>query len=55
MRSRYDSEADALYIRFAVVASFTLGLAAVVQLVRRWLLSRDHRASTAEAVARQEN
>ena len=46
---------NALYIRFAVVASFTLVLAAVVQLVRRWLLSREQRASMADAVARQEH
>lgn len=46
---------NALYIRFAVVASFTLVLAAVVQLVRRWLLAREHRASTADAVGRGES
>ena len=45
---------NALYIRFAVVASFTLVLAAVVQVVRRWLLARENRETTADAVARQE-
>ena len=43
----------ALYYRFAVVSSFALVLAAVVQLVRRFLLAREHRTHTAEVVARR--
>ena len=45
--------ANTLVIRFVLVASFALVLAAVVQLVRRWLLAREHRTHTADAVARR--
>ena len=41
-----------LVIRFVIVTSFALVLAGVVQLVRRWLLAREHRTTTADAVAR---
>jgi hypothetical protein len=42
-----------LFIRFAVVTSFALVLGAVVQVVRRFLLARDHRTHTADAVGRR--
>lgn len=45
--------ANALILRFVAVSSFALVLAAVVQLVRRWLLAREHRTHTAEVVARR--
>ena len=45
--------ANVVVMRFVVVASFALVLAGVVQLVRRWLLAREHRTGTAAAVGRQ--
>jgi hypothetical protein len=44
-----------LVYRFVVVASFALVLAAVVQVVRRFLLAREHRMHTAAVVARREH
>jgi hypothetical protein len=45
--------ATTLLWRFTTVVSFALVLAAVVQLVRRFLLAREHRTHTAEVVARR--
>lgn len=43
----------ALVSRVLIVCSFAAVLAGVVQLVRRWLLARDQRTHTADAVARK--
>lgn len=45
--------ANALVYNFLTLGSFALVLAAVVQLVRRVLLARQHRTHTAEVIARR--